>query len=133
MVHIKVIIIIIQNGYWNSISFLKNILFCEKYFLYIFKSDSSYNNNNNNNKYNYSLCNTNNVDGNNNGIVDHNDTDNIMDFFILCIYLYINYLYIFYLENKKNLIKRKTYKICSSNLIHICKLKNWKNFLFLFY
>jgi hypothetical protein len=36
MVHIKIIIIIIQNGYWNSISFLKNILFCEKYFLYIF-------------------------------------------------------------------------------------------------
>jgi hypothetical protein len=84
-------------------------------FCIFFKSDSSYNNNNNNNdKYNYSLCNTNNVDGNNNGIVDHNDTDNIMDFFILCIYLYINYLYIFYLENKKNLIKRKTYKICSS-------------------
>jgi hypothetical protein len=113
-VHIKVIIIIIQNGYWNSISFLKNILFCEKYFLYIFKSDSSYNNNNNNNnnnKYNYSLCNTNNVDGNNNGIVDHNDTDNIMDFFILCIYLYINYLYIFYLKDKKNLIKKTTKNI----------------------
>jgi hypothetical protein len=90
-VHIKIIIIIIQNGYWNSISFLKNILFCEKYFLYIFKSDSSYNNNNNNNnnnKYNYSLCNTNNVDGNNNGIVDHNDTDNIMDF-LYYVYIYI--------------------------------------------
>ena len=111
-------------------------------FCIFFKSDSSYsysnNNNNVNDKYNYSLYNTNNIDGNNNGIVDHNDSDNIIDFFfILCVYISIYKLFIYFLSGrqeksyKKKL--RKTYKICSSNLIHICKLKNWKNFLFLFY
>jgi hypothetical protein len=61
--------------------------------VYFFKSDSSYsysnNNNNVNDKYNYSLYNTNNIDGNNNGIVDHNDSDNIMDFFLYYVYIYI--------------------------------------------